>query len=225
MAFNRLSIVIPVGPDDLAWRQLLDELAEFGSEIEIIVAACQYQPDDYPLPVNVRWLQVEQGRAGQLNAGAQQSEGAVLWFVHADSRMTAEVKSELQRFLQTGQWGLGYFRLRFADDGPWLTRLNAWAANLRSRFCRLPFGDQGFVVRKSVFEQLQGFDESIALGEDLDFVVRLKAAGLALRELPADLITSARRYRQQGWWRTTWRHVYLTCVLTRQARKRLVLAP
>jgi hypothetical protein len=58
-------------------------------------------------------------------------------------------------------------------------------------------------------------------GEDLDFVVRLQAAGLPLQQLPADLITSARRYRQYGWLTTTVRHIYLTGLLARQARQRL----
>lgn len=221
MGLNRLSIVIPVGPDDFAWRQLLDELADFGTEVDIIVSACQRQPDNDPLPVNVRWLRSAQGRARQLNAGARQARGAFIWFVHADTRLTGNVKPSLQRFMQNEYCGLGYFRLRFAGDGPWLTRLNAWAANLRSRYCGLPFGDQGFVVPRPVFEQLRGFDEKVDPGEDLDFVVRLQAAGLALRELPAELVTSARRYRQRGWLQTTLRHVYLTGVLTRQARKRL----
>lgn len=221
MGLNRLSIVIPVGPDDFAWRQLLDELADFGTEVDIIVSACQRQPDNDPLPVNVRWLRSAQGRARQLNAGARQARGAFIWFVHADTRLTGNVKPSLQRFMQNRHGGLGYFRLKFAGDGPWLTRLNAWAANLRSRYCGLPFGDQGFVVPRAVFEQLRGFDEKVDPGEDLDFVVRLQAAGLLLQELPAELVTSARRYRQRGWLQTTLRHVYLTGMLTRQARKRL----
>ncbi|MEO1879916.1 MAG: hypothetical protein ABGX40_08065, partial [Methylococcales bacterium] len=112
-------------------------------------------------------------------------------------------------------------QLKFANDGPKSVSLNAWAANVRSRLLGLPFGDQGFIMHHVVFDQVQGFDENISLGEDLDFVVRLQASHVHLQELPAALITSARRYQQYGWLMTSIRHVFLTWQLTRQARQRL----
>jgi len=222
--FSNLSIVIPIGPDDNAWRHVLNELADFGTEPEIILSACQQQSADIELPEQARWLCGPQGRARQLNAGGRQATRGWLWFVHADTRLTPGVATAVQHYMEADEQGLGYFQLKFAEDGPGLTRLNAWAANMRSRCFGLPFGDQGFIVRKTVFEQLQGFDETIPLGEDLDFAVRLQAAGIRLQELPAELITSARRYRQQGWLSTTLRHLWLTWQLTRQARRRLRFA-
>ena len=222
--FNQLSIVIPVGSDERAWRHLLNELAVFGDNIEIILSACQPQPGDFELPANARWLQGAQGRACQLNVGTREASKHFIWFLHADTRLTRGVVTEMHRYLQIGGHCLGYFRLRFAFDGPVLTCLNAWAANWRSRLFGLPFGDQGFVVDRFLFEQLNGFDEAVGLGEDLDFVVRLRAAGFELLELSAELITSARRYGQHGWLATTIRHVRLTLRLTREARQRLAFA-
>jgi len=190
----------------------------------MILSACQPQPADIELPEQARWLCVPKGRALQLNAGGRQAVRGFIWFVHADTRLTPGVVAAVQRYLEADELSLGYFRLKFAEDGPGLTRLNGWAANMRSRCFGLPFGDQGFIVSKTVFEQLNGFDETLTLGEDLDFVVRLQAAGISLQELPAELITSARRYRQQGWLSTTLRHLWLTWQLTRQARRRLGVA-
>ena len=48
--FSKLSIIIPVGPDDNAWQHLLKELTVFGKDIEIILSACQAQPKDFDLP-------------------------------------------------------------------------------------------------------------------------------------------------------------------------------
>lgn len=219
--FSKLSIVVPVGPNDEAWRQCLNELKVFGQEVEIILSACQSLPLDLQLPANAQWLHAKQGRAQQLNAGAERAAGEILWFVHADTRLNEAVVTEVRKFIADAGNSLGYFRLRFAGDGPWLTRVNAAAANIRSRLFDLPFGDQGFILSKTAFERLNGFDETVKPGEDLDFVVRVKASGVSLRELPAELITSARRYRHYGWLITTMRHVWLTWVLTRQAQKRL----
>ena len=80
---------------------------------------------------------------------------------------------------------------------------------------------KGFIISKSLFEQVHGFDETVTVGEDLDFVVRVQASGVLLQELPAELLTSARRYQQHGWLATTVRHIWLTWCLTRQAKRRL----
>jgi rSAM/selenodomain-associated transferase 2 len=221
MEFNDLSIVIPVGPGDWAWQGLLDELAILQTAPEIILSACQSLPDGVSLPMNVRWISGEQGRAVQLNAGANAARGGIVWFLHADSRFAANTLESLGHFLHSEANGIGYFRLIFAEDGPVMTRINAWAANLRSRLLHLPFGDQGFILRQCLFKQLNGFDPSVKLGEDLDFVVRARAAGVTLQALSGFLITSVRRYQQHGWLVTTVRHIRLTWQLARQASLRL----
>ena len=219
-SFDNLSIVIPIGPDDKAWYDLLKELAVFGKDLEVILSACQTQPIDIDFPRNVIWLQSSQGRAHQLNAGAKQASRQLIWFLHADTHITSAVLQSIRSYIERSIQSMGYFRLKFANDGPVQTRLNAWAANIRSRYFGLPFGDQGFIINKTLFEQLNGFDETVSIGEDLDFVVRVQAMGIQLQELPAELITSSRRYQQHGWLSTTIRHVWLTWCLTRQAKKR-----
>lgn len=223
-SFSDLSIIIPVGPNDASWQDLLNQCAIFGTEIEVIICACQEQPEDFELPENIKWIKAPQGRASQLNGGAEKSTGNVLWFLHADTQFTAGITDAICSYLQKNDRGMGYFKLKFANDGPRQTQLNAWAANIRSGFFGLPFGDQGFIMSKSLFEQLNGFDEAISVGEDLDFVVRVRALGRPLLQLSATLVTSSRRYQQQGWLSTTIKHVYLTWTLTRQAKQRLAVS-
>lgn len=221
-AISKLSTVIPIGPDDNTWQDLLKELMLLGLDTEIILSACQAQPENFALPDNVLWLHSAQGRARQLNAGAAKATRPVIWFLHADTGFTAGVIDAMHSYIEKGGLSMGYFNLKFADDGPEQTCLNAWAANIRSRYFGLPFGDQGFIISKALFEQLKGFNETLSMGEDLDFVVRVKARGIKLQELPVELLTSARRYQQYGWLATTVRHVFLTWCLTRQAKRRLV---
>lgn len=84
-----------------------------------------------------------------MNVGADSARGEWLWFLHADSRLGPATLWALQRFLDRDVDALGYFDLAFRRDGPRLAALNAWGANLRSRWLGLPFGDQGFVIRKA----------------------------------------------------------------------------
>lgn len=203
---------------------LLNELDQFGLQPEIIIVGCEPPPEETTLPSNVLWEVSNQGRATQMNKGAKLAKGQVYWFVHADSVLNADNVESMLQYLKNFQPGLAYFKLRFAEDGPLLTRLNAWMANLRSQLFSLPFGDQGFAIDKTAFNQLNGFDETLPIGEDLDFVVRLHKAGLNCRQLPGYLTTSARRYRQQGWLKTTLKHIWLTCKLTFEVRQRLEMS-
>lgn len=215
----KLSVIIPVGPADPAWRELLGDLRALGDRAEIILVATQgeapadFVAADHGLAAPCRWLEAPAGRARQQNAGAAAAAGATLWFLHADSRAPAAALAAALR--HTGREALGYFDLRFQNDGPRLARLNALGARIRSRWFGLPFGDQGLIMPRSVFERLGGFDERLTAGEDHAFVWAARRAGFPLAPVGAVLETSARRYAAHGWLRTTLRHARLTIAQAR----------
>jgi hypothetical protein len=92
----------------------------------------------------------------------------------------------------------GYFRLRFDARGvaPWTVA--RWA-NLRSRLFGLPYGDQGLLVSRPVWEAAGGY-KPIPLMEDVA-LVRALARGGGLHALEAIAVTSAERYVREGWFR------------------------
>lgn len=219
-----LSIVIPVGPGETEHLLLLQCLAgfpatRFGTITEIILSGCE-SPQPLPpvtSPAGLACLQVTgpAGRAAQLNRGVAVSSGCCLWLLHADSRPTPGAMDGAAAFAAIRQEPdatgvLGWFPLSFAPDGPPLAALNAAGANLRSRFLRLPFGDQGWLLRRDTFDSLGGFDEQFGLGEDLDFIRRARRAGIRLCRQDAVIASSARKYRERGWLRTTLGHLWLT---------------
>jgi len=161
-------------------------------------------------PVNLQVCRSKAGRAIQLNAGAGASDSAWLWFVHADSRVTPATLLAMQQFVSADEATIGYFRLRFLADGPRATLLNAWGAQFRSRVLGLPFGDQGLLMPRRVFDALGGFDETVSAGEDHDLVWSARARGIPLRAVNAPILTSARKYAERGWWRTTCQHLGMT---------------
>ena len=220
-----LAVVVPLGPNDRA-TGLLRQLGGLLPGASLVVSATRPAlPEETAAAAGLRleWIAGPGGRAGQQNRGASAATGSWLWFLHADSSLNPDTIGALEEFTRAADSAasIGYFRLAFSDDGPGVTRLNAALANARSRWLALPFGDQGFVVPPAVWSRLGGFDDSLGRGEDLDLVVRARAAGIPLKELPAVLTTSARRYRTAGWLRTTWRHLWLTVSLYRSARRRL----
>ncbi|MEG3191989.1 glycosyltransferase [Lysobacter sp. D1-1-M9] len=221
-ALAKLTVVMPVGPGDALAPALHAQLAALprGAELRVVFAeGAEPARIDVASPrsgPDWRCLLAEPGRGSQQNAGARSGAREWLWFLHADSVLAPDTLPALARFIQRGEHALGYFDLRFLQDGPALMRLNTLGAWLRSRWLGMPFGDQGLVLSRAAFERLGGFDPALAGGEDHDLVWRARRAGLRLRPLQAPLYTSARKYRERGWWTTTTEHLSETW---RQARQ------
>lgn len=217
---QKLAVIIPVAPGDRAWVDLVADLKRLPLDAEILFAgplpidALRPLFEDLASDRNVRWLQAAQGRGCQLNAGVKATHKPYLWFLHADSRFNQPALAALERSLKLQPTALHYFNLRFLDDGPALTKVNAIGVWLRSHLFGLPFGDQGFCLRRSLFERLNGFREDAPYGEDHLLVWQARFQGIPLCCTGKTLQTSARKYRDYGWWPTTLNHLILT---TKQA--------
>lgn len=200
-----LAVVVPVGPGDAPAAALCAALESLPAATELCVVTAD--GDDVARATAAcapRWRHVTAppGRAAQQNAGAAGTTLPWLWFVHADSRLAPTTLPALAAFLAEGTPALGFFDLRF-HDGPALMRLNAFGAWFRSRVLGLPFGDQGLVLPRTLFADVGGFDVRLACGEDHDLVWRARRHGVPLRAVGAPLSTSARKYAERGWGRTT----------------------
>ena len=134
------------------------------------------------------------GRAGQMNAGASAARGTWLVFVHADCSLPARWQDAIARLPEDVHGGWFQFAL---DDPSWQARMIERGVRWRVRVLRLPYGDQGLFVRRSIFAELGGY-QPIALMEDVEFVRRLTARGKVV-ELPLAMKTSARRWHRDGW--------------------------
>lgn len=219
-----LSIVIPVGPAETAHLALLECLSGFPATrlcapFEVVLSGCgESTQKSVCKPIQGRdciHVSGPAGRAAQLNRGVAAASGRCLWLLHADSRPTPAAMVCAAEFAVTGDesvraGALGWFPLSFGNDGPRLSQLNAVGANMRSLNLHLPFGDQAWLLSRDVFDALGGFDEQFGRGEDLDFIRRARRAGIRLRRQKAVISTSARRYREKGWLRTTLAHLWLT---------------
>lgn len=210
----KLSVIIPMTLHEQAWKNLLPDLAGLPLDSEIIFALPQGAPAlEIPEPhprIVIKQISEGTGRAAQMNAAASMAEGMQLWFLHADSRLGRDtIPSLLRRLKQYPDWLL-YGDLKFLNDATPLMKLNEVGAWIRSRFFGMPFGDQGLCIRKKLFHDLGGYPEDITYGEDHVFVWRARQQGIALRPIEAPIYTSARKYRDHGWLKTTLRHVILT---------------
>ncbi|MEM6487998.1 MAG: TIGR04283 family arsenosugar biosynthesis glycosyltransferase [Pseudomonadota bacterium] len=148
-----------------------------------------------------RLIVAPRGRGSQLAAGCAAARGDWLLVVHADTRLAPGWAEAVARHLCDAPGAAGYFALRF-DDESVAARLVAGWANLRARLFALPYGDQGLLLPRTLYDAAGGY-AAIPLMEDVSLVRAIVRTGgrRALRPLASVATTSAERYRREGWLR------------------------
>ena len=144
-----------------------------------------------------------------MNRGAEQSNGEYLWFLHADSRLVQENYDALNKAIKSNPNALYFFSLYFRKTGvPAIIKLNELGSRLRSSLLGMPFGDQGFCLSRSVYNELGGYPEDVEYGEDHVLAWRARQFGAKMYRVRSKLSTSARKYNQHGWLNLTLRYHY-----------------
>jgi len=197
----RLSIIVPVLNEAAQIDDFLSHLIAEAPGAEVLVADGGSADDTARLAARqARVIGAPRGRARQMNAGAAATGGDVLWFLHADSRLPPGAVAAIDRLLHAPRVAGGCFRLRIPQPHL-LYRWSDTVGNAAVDLFRLACGDHGIFLRRAVFEAIGGYRETPLL-EDLDLYRRARAYG-RMRQIPAAITTSPRRWQTQGLLRTT----------------------
>lgn len=140
----------------------------------------------------------DQGRAVQMNAGAQVARGNMLLFLHADTRISSSAIAQARQAIADGVVG-GFFEVCLSSSRP-LLRLVGRMISWRSRLSGVASGDQAIFVTRAAFDEVGGY-APLPLFEDVDLSRRLKRLG-HFSAIAAAVITSARRWENGGAIRT-----------------------
>ena len=203
----RVSVIIPTLDAASELPATLAALA--GTEIigEVIVADGGSGDDTMAVAqaAGARIVNAPRGRGTQLAAGAAAARGDWLFFLHADCRLAPGWTAAVEAFVTASGAAdrAGYFGFALDDGSPAARRLEqivAW----RCRALGLPYGDQGLLIARELYDAVGGF-AALPLMEDVDLARRLGRRRLAPLGLPA--YASARRYREGGYVRRPLRNL------------------
>jgi rSAM/selenodomain-associated transferase 2 len=212
-----LSVVIAVRNEAARLPLLLADLAAEGSLLREVLVVDGGSSDGSPALARLagaRVLTAAPCRGGQLAAGVAASEAPWLLLLHGDGRLPRGWATLLRHAMAeaegiNGSDGAGQawaFRLAIAGPGVGLRLVEA-AVRLRCLLRQLPYGDQGLLLQRSLYERVGGM-APLPLMEDLDLVLRLRRQA-RIRLLPAALQVDGRRWHRLGVWRTAWRNALL----------------
>jgi rSAM/selenodomain-associated transferase 2 len=185
-----LSALIPATVDGLVREVILVDGGSEDATREIADAA------------GAQVLLASPSRGGQLAAGAARARHPWLLFLHADTALDPGWEREAAHFME--KVDLGGVRpaaaaFRFAlDDKGLSARCLEGLVRFRCSALRLPYGDQGLLISRRLYDTVGGYRE-LPVMEDLDLVRRLGVRRIEL--LRARAVTSARRYREGGYLR------------------------
>ena len=197
----KISIIIPVVNEAPQLEKLLPALiarSQTGQVEEIIVVDAGSQDDsrEVALRHGALVLSANKGRAVQMNAGARETRGDILYFLHADS-LPPDGYDRCILEAVTEKPVAGCFQLRF-QPSHWFLDFSAWFTRINLPICR--GGDQSLFVPRTWFESLHGFDERFQIYEDNEFIGRLYR-NYRFTVLPERVITSSRRYEAVGFYK------------------------
>lgn len=136
----------------------------------------------------------QRGRAAQMNLGAAHAKGNILYFIHADTVPPATYATDIMEAVNEG-YGIGRYQTKFDSPKP-ILRFNAFFTRFDWFICY--GGDQTLFVTRKVFDELQGYDESMQIMEDYEIVVRAKKLA-RYKIFPKQALVSARKYDPNTW--------------------------
>lgn len=169
-------------------------------------------------------IRSEPGRGRQLAAGARQARMPWLLFLHADTVLEAGWESDVAALIERVELGrrpetAAAFRFALDDLGA-MPRLVEAGVSLRCAVLRLPYGDQGLLLPKRLYDSVGGYAD-LPLMEDVDFVRRLGRRRMLI--LRPRATTSAVRYRNDGYVRRMARNLSCLTLYKLGAPMRLIV--
>lgn len=142
------------------------------------------------------WVSGPASRGGQLARGARAASAPWLLFLHDDTWLAPGWADAVLTHMNESPTQAACFRLAFRSDARAARRVARWA-NWRTRALGLPYGDQGLLLSRALYDAVGGYPEQ-PLMEDVAIARALKGR---VATLPIDARTSAARYEAEGWLR------------------------
>ncbi|MBF0622396.1 MAG: TIGR04283 family arsenosugar biosynthesis glycosyltransferase [Magnetococcales bacterium] len=195
-----LSIVIPTLNAKNSLQATLDRLNEetisWTSEIIVVDGGSKDGTTTIVTQNDCHLVRSPPGRGCQLGKGAEEAQGEWLLFLHADTLLSDNWQQSVSDFIQRkeAEHQAAVFQYALNAEGKKARRIEkivAW----RCRLLALPYGDQGLLIHRCLYDTLGGY-RAIPLMEDVDLIRRIGRKRIHF--LSARATTSAIRYERGG---------------------------
>ena len=205
-----VSIIIPTLNEGDNLGPTLDSVTKSGLDLEVLLVdgGSTDHTTEVARAYGARVITSERGRGVQMHRGACEAQGAILWFVHADTTVPAGAADSIKVALQDERVVAGNFEVRFGGERG-AARFMTWLYPQLRRL-GLCYGDSAIFVRRNAYFEAGGF-KAFPIFEDLDLFRELKKMGNFVH-LPSTVTTSSRRFVGRSFVVTFTRWAALQCL-------------
>ncbi len=202
-----ISVIIPTLNAEAALRSSLPDIyrgVEAGLIAELIISDGGSSDETMRLAreVGAEVVTGSPSRGGQIARALPKVRAEWVLILHADTVLGEGWCDAVVRFMSTSH-DIGYFDLGF-DDGGFGAKVVAGWANLRSRVFKLPYGDQGLLIKATLLKELGYPDQPLM--EDVEFARRAKNR---FRPIGYRIQSSFEKYQKIGWLRRGFKNLVL----------------
>ncbi len=197
---SSLSIILPTLNEAKRLPLLFADINSWSTKFELLIIDAG-SSDDSIFVAELAGAKVykfpEPNRGAQMRSGASKASGDWLLFLHADSRLPKNWDKSIKAIIakpsaSNSAW---YFDFKVNHQRIEL-RLLEIAVFLRSSLLKRPYGDQGLLIKKVLYERLGGF-KPLHLMEDLEFIERINTR-TSLKRIGIPLFTNSRKWENEG---------------------------
>lgn len=188
---SRISVIVPVYNEEKTIVKLQEQLKPWRKYCEILFVdgGSTDKTMDLIEPV-FTVLESGKGRACQMNMGAEQSSGDILFFLHCDSELPGSFLSEIRYVMKDHE--AGCFGIAFHSRNFFMLTCRL-ISNHRVKDRKVMFGDQGIFIDRDLFFKTGMFPE-IPIMEDYQFSLTLKEMKVRPGMTGHRIYTSDRRF-------------------------------
>lgn len=198
-----LSIIIPTLNEEEYLPKVLDSIKKQAfSDYEIIVSDAGSTDKTVEIAQKYGCRVVEGGLPARgRNNGAKAAKGDVLFFLDADTELSDNFLEESLKEFNERQIDIASFCLVPNPS----TKISSLLMNtfynkmIIATEKILPHSAVGILIKKPLFEKLNGYDENIKLAEDHDLGRRAQKEGKFGILRSAEILVSDRRFKKDGW--------------------------
>ena len=192
-----ISLIIPTLNEEKKIKIILDnsKLYEF-KKVIIIDGGSKDKTRQNLKKLGFKVFQTIPCRGKQLILGAKKCNSIWLLFMHADTLLNGKNIKDMKNFIKNkeNQKKVAYFQLTFNSNKISSKVISSWA-NIRTRIFRLPFGDQGLLIKREYYFKLGGH-EKLKLMEDINFIRKIPYKNRYF--LNTSVTTSFMKYTENG---------------------------
>lgn len=188
---RKVSVIVPVYNESATIGRMQEQLAPLLGKCEILFVDGG-STDDTLAKIDPAFTVIRsaKGRARQMNEGARQSTGDILFFLHCDSELPDHALARLKKVMRDHR--AGCFGIAFHSKNFFMFTCRV-ISNHRVKDRKVMFGDQGIFLERDLFFQAGMFPE-LPVMEDYQFSLTLKEMGVKLGIADRRIYTSDRRF-------------------------------